>query len=105
MHDEKEDAVLRDKIRITLSRGLRTTIEPIPKDNVEFDAILQQLHGLEAHQIEEKLTLSGFVDRPYGKDQQRCFDCMYYSVHRKWCVLPSIGLPVEPDWWCRLWRL
>lgn len=105
MRDETEGAVLRERIRSLLSRGLRTTVEPIPKDNLEFDAILQELHGLADDQLEEKLTLSGFAERPYGKDQQRCSDCMYYSVHRRWCVLPPISLPVEPDWWCRLWRI
>jgi hypothetical protein len=100
-----DDVALREKIRGLLSDGLRTQVEPVPKDNVDFDAILRELHDLDESQLEEKLMLSGFVDKPHGHDQQRCHDCMYYAVHRKWCVLPQLGLPVEPDWWCRLWRV
>jgi hypothetical protein len=100
-----DDAALRERISELLSHGLRTQIEPVPKDNMEFDGILNELHDLDDSQLEEKLMLSGFVDKPHGPDQQRCHECMYYSVHRKWCVLPQVGLPVEPDWWCRLWRV
>jgi len=103
----QDDAALREKIRGLLSGGLRTQVEPVPRDNFEFDAILSQLHGLDDPQddaqLEQKLALSGFVDRPRG--DQCCQDCMYYAVHRKWCILPQLGLPVEPDWWCRLWRV
>jgi hypothetical protein len=35
----------------------------------------------------------------------RCQECMYYLVHRKWCDLPELFVPVEPDWYCRLWRI
>jgi hypothetical protein len=31
-------------------------------------------------------------------------ECMYFVVHRKWCELPELAWPVEPEWWCRLWR-
>ncbi len=48
--------------------------------------------------------IGGFTDHPYGEDQMRCLECMYYLVHRKWCDLPELAVPVEPDWWCRLWR-
>lgn len=30
---------------------------------------------------------------------------MYYQVHRKWCNLPELAVPVKPDWWCRLRRI
>jgi hypothetical protein len=47
----------------------------------------------------------GFVNKPHGPDLMRCQECMYYLVHRKWCDLPELALPVEPDWCCRLWRI
>src|SRR5262245_11385036 len=100
-----DDASLREKIRGLLSGGLCTQIEPVPQDNVEFDAILNEQHDLDESQLEEKLEISGFVDKPHGPEHQCCHDCMYYAVHRKWCVLPQLGLPVEPEWWCRLWRV
>jgi hypothetical protein len=30
---------------------------------------------------------------------------MYFLVHRKWCDLPELSVPVEAEWWCRLWRI
>ncbi len=36
---------------------------------------------------------------PYGPDQMRCQECMYYLVHRKWCDLPELAVPVEADWY------
>lgn len=53
----------------------------------------------ERRPIEEKLVVSGFVDKPYGEDEQRCLECMYYLVHRKWCNLPELAVPVEAEWW------
>jgi hypothetical protein len=100
MHDE--DAVLREKIRGLLSSGLETRTEPVPEDNLQYESVLRELHGLS---LNERLTISGFVDHPYGKDNQRCYDCMYYLVHRRWCALPQLAVPVEPEWWCRLWRV
>jgi len=99
------DARLRERIRGLLAGGLQTQTAPVPRDNVESDAIVNELHGLDAEQLQEKLTISGFAGAPYGREKQRCHDCMYYLVHRKWCALPGIELPVEPDWWCRLWRV
>ncbi len=32
-------------------------------------------------------------------------ECIYYLPHRKWCDLPELPVPVEPQWWCRLWKL
>jgi hypothetical protein len=26
-------------------------------------------------------------------------------VHRRFCELPELMLPVEPQWSCRLWRI
>jgi hypothetical protein len=103
MHDE--DAALREKIRGLMAAGLQTRTEPVPEDNLQYEAVLRELHGLGVERLTDKLTISGFVDHPYGKDKQSCYDCMYYLVHRKWCALPPLSLPVEPEWWCRLWRI
>jgi hypothetical protein len=50
-------------------------------------------------------VVGGFTNHPYGPEQQRCMECMYYLVHHKWCDLPELAVPVEPEWWCRLWRI
>jgi hypothetical protein len=101
----EQDAAVREKIKQILAAGLRTQTAPVPEDNLQYDAIVNELYGLGDEQLEQKLEISGFVDHPWGKDEQRCYDCMYYLVHRKWCALPPLSLPVEPEWWCRLWRV
>ncbi|HEY4016878.1 MAG TPA: hypothetical protein VGM06_26275 [Polyangiaceae bacterium] len=104
MNKDQEDA-LRGTIAGRLSGGLATTTEPVPADGEEFDAIVRDLREVPRDDVERKLVISGFVDHPQGEEGRRCLECMYYRVHRKWCALPAIGLPVEPEWWCRLWRI
>jgi hypothetical protein len=100
-----DDDVLREKIAALLADGLKTLTEPFPQNDKEFGKLLAELHDLPAADLKGKLVLSGFTDKPYGPDQMRCQECMYYLVHRKWCDLPELAVPVEPDWWCRLWRI
>ena len=92
-------------IAAMLASGLETEVEPFPETEKEFGAILSKLRQLEPGDLTGKLVIGGFVDHPYGPEQQRCMECMYYLVHRRWCDLPELAVPVEPDWWCRLWRI
>jgi hypothetical protein len=101
----QEDDELRDRIGRMMANGLKTKTEPFPENNFEFEAVLDELRELGDDALEEKLVISGFVDKPYGEDEQRCLECMYYLVHRKWCDLPELAVPVEAEWWCRLWRI
>lgn len=100
-----ETQALLETIAEMLANGLETTTEPFPETDKEFADILAELRRLDADDLEGKLVISGFVDHPYGPDRQRCMECMYYLVHRRWCDLPELAVPVEPDWWCRLWRI
>ncbi len=100
-----DDDKLRDEIGRMMQDGLVTQTEPFPEDNHQFEAVLRELRDLEPDDLEQKLVISGFVDKPYGEDEQRCLECMYYLVHRKWCDLPELAVPVEAEWWCRLWRI
>lgn len=102
---QAEDDVLRKRIGDLLAAGLETQTEPFPETEKEFGQILDQLRELDPDDLEGKLVVSGFIDHPYGEEGQRCLECMYYLVHRKWCDLPELSLPVEPEWWCRLWRI
>ena len=104
MHNDEENQ-LRRRIGELLGKGLHTQTEPFPETEKEFTQLLAQLRELEAGDLEKKLIVSGFTNKPYGADQMRCQECMYYLVHRKWCDLPELSVPVEPDWWCRLWRI
>lgn len=88
-----------------MAGGLHTETEPFPETQKEFAEILDRLRVLPPDDVEGRLVIGGFTDRPYGPDNQRCMECMYYLVHRRWCDLPELSLPVEPDWWCRLWRI
>jgi hypothetical protein len=100
-----DDNEVRKKIGAMLAAGLKTQTEPFPESDKEFAQLLVQLRKLPANDLKGKLVVSGFTDKPYGPDQMRCLECMYYLVHRKWCDLPELAVPVEPQWWCRLWRI
>ena len=104
MHKDEENA-LRRKIEQVLGAGLQTQTEPFPETEKEFTQLLAELRALPAEDLETKLVLSGFTDKPFGPDRMRCQECMYYLVHRRWCDLPELSVPVEADWWCRLWRI
>ena len=88
-----------------LATDLKTTIEPFPQTDKEFAEIVRDIRRLDPRDIEGKLIAAGFLNHPNGRDQMRCRECNYYLIRRKWCDLPAIALPVEPDWWCRLWRI
>jgi hypothetical protein len=104
MQNDQENT-LRNYIAKMMADGLQTQTEPFPETDREFGQLLAELRELPEQDLQAKLVLSGFVDKPYGPDQMRCQECMYYLVHRKWCDLPELAVPVEPDWWCRLWRI
>lgn len=104
MHKNEENE-LRQQIAQILREGLETQTEPFPETDREFGRLLTQLRALPPDDLKARLVISGFTDKPYGPDQMRCQECMYYLVHRKWCDLPELALPVEADWWCRLWRI
>ena len=101
----EQEGKLRKQIGQMLAAGLKTETEPFPEDDVAFGKLLAELREPEAQDLRAKLVKAGFTDHPYGEDGMRCQECMYYLVHRKWCDLPELALPVEPDWWCRLWRI
>ena len=104
MSKEEENA-LRDSIGKMMADGLSTITEPFPENHFLFDAIVKSVGKVSKDNIKRKLVLSGFIDHPYGEDKLRCMECIYYLVNRKWCDLPELDLPVEPEWWCRLWKI
>ena len=102
---QADHATLVQMITDLMQGGLKTKLEPFPEDNKQFADILEELRGLSADQLREKLVISGWLLKPYGDDEMRCQECMYFLVHKRWCDLPELMLPAEPDWWCRLWRI
>ena len=102
---QNQDTTLRAHIAKMLANGLQTQTEPVPENSDEYRVLLAALQELGTDNLEGKLVLAGLIGRPYGADQMRCQQCMYYLVHRKWCALPELALPVASHWWCRLWRI
>jgi hypothetical protein len=102
---EGDNPQLRKKIAQLLESGLQTRVEPFPTTEKEFTEIAVQLRELGPENLERKLVIGGFIDHPYGPESWRCADCIYYLANRKWCDLPELAVPVEADWYCRLWRM
>ncbi len=102
---EYEDA-LRREIETKLRAGLDTEVEPRADTHERVQEIITRLRTSDGS-LEVKLVIGGFTLEPieHGGIEQACETCMYYLVHRKWCELPELDLPVEPQWSCRLWRI
>ncbi len=102
---EADHATLLRMIEDQMKEGLKTMVDPFPETDKEFAAILDELRVLSPDQLREKLVISGWLLKPHGEDEMRCQECMYFLVHKRWCDLPELSLPAEPDWYCRLWRI
>jgi len=101
----KDSETVLKEIAEMLEEGLETQLEPFPETAVEFARILDELRALEPDDLKGRLVIGGFADKPYGPDEMRCQECIYFLVHRKWCDLPELSVPVEPNWYCRLWKI
>ena len=101
-----EDDVVRSKAKALLSDGLKTDVYPRADDHDQFQNILKQLQESDGS-LEARLVIGGFTLEPieHGGIEQPCETCMYYLVHRRYCELPELDVPVEPEWSCRLWRI
>ena len=101
--EDAADRQLLERLAGILASGLKTQTEPFPEDSAQIDMIVGELRQVKRDDLEKLLVIAGVVDHPC--EGMRCFECMYYLPHRKWCALPEIDLPVQPNWWCRLWRI
>jgi hypothetical protein len=88
-----------------LESGLETEVEPFPETEKEFAEIVLRLRALDPTDLKGKLVVGGFLDHPWGPENLRCMECINFLVNRKWCDLPELAVPVEPDWYCKLWRI
>lgn len=106
-----EQDALRTNLKTLLEQGLHTEVEPRAYTSEDINLLVQRLQVLEPHHYKEKLTIAGFQTVPYrppeGEEEivQSCETCMYYVIHRQFCELPELAIPVEKDWSCRLWRI
>ena len=92
---------MRARVRALLQSGLQTLQAPVPHTSQEAARIEAAL--ADSTSLERKLVLAGYSTSSHG--ERRCAECIYYQGTARWCALPAINLPAEPDWWCRLWRI
>ena len=99
--------LLRLRTGALLGSGMNTEMFPFPPTHIEFQGIVERLGALQKDDLMGRLAIGGFAPHPVEIDgvMQRCQECIYYLPHRRWCDLPELPLPVEPDWWCRLWKI
>lgn len=98
---------LRRKIAERLATGLQTEVWPRAGTGEEVNAIVTRLRVEAGDDLDRKLVIAGFTDHTVVAEDmpQPCETCMYYKVHARFCDLPELMLPVEPEWSCRLWRI
>lgn len=86
---------------------MQTEAEPRAYSHEEILEIVGRMQDIAESDYDNKVTIAGFTLKLYGDedDEQAYETCMYYKVHRKFCELPALMLPVEPEWSCRLWRI
>ena len=102
-----EDDALRARIADLLAAGLKTEAFPRAESSEMVNEIIRRLREEAGDDLGKKLVIAGFTDHVIEADgiEQPCETCMYYLVHRRFCELPELMLPVEPHWSCRLWRI
>ena len=57
--------------------------------------------------IKERTVIAGLIRKPVEDDGiiKACDNCIYYLGRQMWCDLPELNVPVDPDWFCDLWRV
>ena len=57
--------------------------------------------------IKERVVIAGLMRKPVEDDgiTKACDNCIYFLARRAWCDLPELNIPVDPDWFCDLWRV
>jgi hypothetical protein len=101
-----DDDRRREEIRALLEGGLRTEAFPRADTHQEVQEVVARLRA-EVRTVADRLVISGMTLTTVVHQDlaQPCETCMYYLVHRRYCELPELDLPVEPEWSCRLWRI
>lgn len=107
----KADDELRTRIETLLSGALNVPWTKRALDQHSFDAVVRELQDLGPDKLIGKLVVGGFTLKPYRPPddadgiEHSCATCLYYERHRRFCDLPELMLPVEPQWSCIVWRI
>ena len=100
-----DDDKARQEIKTLLEGGLKTEAVPRADTPEQVEEISARLRT--ASSLKDRLVIAGFELQLFeeGGIEQDCQSCVRFAVHRKFCEVPELLLPVEPEWSCRLWRL
>lgn len=100
------DEGLRSEITDLLTSGFVTNVFPRADSHEQVQQLVSDLR-LAGNDLKAKLRIAGFTLHPieHGGISQLCETCMYYKVHRRFCELPELDVPVEAGWSCSLWRI
>lgn len=103
------DDQVRDELEQLLKSGLQTEAQERPETSEARNDIVAQLQSVAPDDRRAKLVVAGFLDHPYATSEEgvleACETCVYYELHRQFCSLPELELPVKPEWSCRMWRI
>lgn len=100
------DNAIRIEVENLLNGGLKTDVFPRADDQDQIREIIAKLNASDGS-LKQRLVIGGFTLEPieYEEIEQACETCMYFLVHRRYCELPELDVPVEAEWSCRLWRI
>ncbi len=101
------DDALREEIAARLKAGLETEAWPRAETSEMVNEVVARLREEAGDDLTAKLVIAGVTDHTVEAEEieQPCETCMYYLVHRRFCELPELMIPVAPEWSCRLWRI
>ena len=102
---ETDDKIRKQAAKL-LKDGLKTEVFPRAYEQDQILGVLKKLNESDGS-LEQRLIIGGFTLDPIEDEdiEQACETCMYYLVHRRYCELPELDVPVEAEWSCRLWRI
>lgn len=75
---------------------------------MEFDPTQEIVDRVRtAPDMKSKTDIAGLLHVPVERDglQMACDNCIYFLARRSWCDLPELNIPVDPEWYCKLWRV
>ena len=105
------DDALRERLGQLLDGGVPTEWQQRADTSAAVNTVVARLAAVGPGDRAALLAIAGFTTQPFRSSDaddditQACETCMYYGVHRRFCDLPELKLPVKPEWSCRLWRI
>ena len=100
------DDKIRKQAETLLKGDLKAEVFPRAYEQDQILDVIKRLKESDGS-LEQRLIIGGFTLYPIEDEdiEQACETCMYYLVHRRYCELPELDVPVEAEWSCRLWRI